>query len=72
VLEENADQGAIRRLADGIEQRIGHVDDVKAETIARTDEEAQVTVRLKSATGSEAVPLSVIWSNGAWKIERVP
>ena len=72
VVETNADEEAIRRLAYSIEQRMGRVDDVKAETIRRTQEKALVSVRLKSAEASNAIPLGLVWSNGAWRVERVP
>jgi hypothetical protein len=72
VVEQNADEEAMRRLAQSIEQRLGRVDDVSAETVSRTKEVALVNVRLKSASASDAVPLSMIWSNGAWNVERVP
>lgn len=72
VLERNADQDAIRRLAEAIERGLGPVDDVKAETLSRTHDAALVNVHLESAKATDTVPLNLIWSKGAWRIERVP
>jgi hypothetical protein len=55
-----------------IESMAGHVDDVQADLVTRTDAKALVTVRLESASGSDAIPVSLSFSNGEWRVDRVP
>jgi hypothetical protein len=58
----------LRSLERAIESRLGDVHDVTGELISRSDEEAFVTVRMKSAEASEATELSLRWEGGEWKV----
>jgi hypothetical protein len=57
----------IEALQKSWEQRIGDPSAINAEIVSRTDEQALVNVRLKSAKGSETVPFSLAF-DGEWKI----
>ena len=60
----NAEIGALQK---SWEQRLGDPSRVDAELVSRTDEQALVNVRLKSAKGS-AVLVFALTFNGEWKI----
>jgi hypothetical protein len=62
----------LRALLARIRERAGKVDDVQADLVTRTADTALVTVRLESASGSDAVPVSLAFANGEWKLDRVP
>lgn len=57
----------IEALQKSWEQRVGDPSEVNAETISRTDEQASVNVKLKSAKGS-AVLVFALTFEGEWKI----
>ena len=65
-------QGEMRILADSIEQRIGSVNDVEAETISRTDSEALIDVRLTSAKSVDSLALKAVWDGKEWKVATLP
>jgi hypothetical protein len=48
-------------------QPIGDPDEVEAEIVTRTDEQALTNVRLRSAQGSEAIPFALVFEK-EWKI----
>ena len=69
--DSNAETEPLRLLADSIEERLGHVDDVQAETITSTDDEALVRVTLRSAKGSATLVVKTVWEKGGWKAADV-
>ena len=71
-VEQQPAESELQALHDRIELELGRVDDVKAELLTRTDTEALVTVQLESASGSTAIPTALLFSDGEWKLERVP
>jgi hypothetical protein len=58
----------LRSMERAIGSGLGDVYDVKGELISRTDHEALVNVRMKSAQASDAMDLSLNWEGGEWKI----
>ena len=62
----------IRALADSLEARMGRVNDVRAETIRSSQEEATVNVRLRSARVSDSLAVKTVWKNGGWRVDGVP
>ena len=72
LLAEPVDPEGLRPLAAAIESRLGRVHDVSAEIVSRTDSRARVTVRLRSKDGSEAIPVSLRFERGEWKLIQSP
>ena len=58
----------LRSMERAIENRLGDVHDVTGELISRPEEEALVTVRMKSGQASDATELSLRWEGGEWKV----
>jgi hypothetical protein len=71
VVREPSD-AQLTSLLNRIETTAGKVDDVQADLITLTQDKALVTVRLESATGSEAIPVSLSFTEGEWKLDAVP
>jgi len=57
----------IEGLQKSWEERLGDPSEVDAELVSRTDEQAVVNVRLKSAKGSAVIPFALAF-DGEWKI----
>lgn len=60
----NADVEALQKAW---ERRIGYPSEVEAEIVTRTDERASVNVTLKSANGTMAIALALVF-DGEWRI----
>jgi hypothetical protein len=52
-----------------LQRHIGDATEIEAKTITRTDDQALVTVRTRSAKRSEAVTLALTFEGG-WKVQR--
>lgn len=72
LLAQPVDPGTLRPLATGIQSRLGHVGDISADIASRTGAEALVTVQLRSKEGSEAIPVSLRFERGEWKLIQSP
>jgi hypothetical protein len=59
----------IEALQKSWEQRLGDPSVFEAELVSRTDEQAKVNVRLKSAKGSAVLVFGLVF-DGEWKIAR--
>lgn len=57
----------VEALQKSWEQRVGNPSMIEAEVVARTDEKALASVRMKSEKGSEAVAFSLVFEK-EWKI----
>lgn len=67
-LADKSARGDVPELASDIERSLGHVDDIKAETLFSTKDEALVRVRLRSAEGIADLRLKTYWDGGEWKV----
>jgi hypothetical protein len=55
-------------LQQSIESRFGRINDVKTETVSRTDERAVVSVELRSSQAGGAGEVTVAWNGEEWKV----
>ena len=70
-LSEKRQGPQVRPLAESIEAQLGSVDDVQAEMISATEEEALARVTLRSATGSVTFSVWTVWEGAAWRVAEV-
>jgi hypothetical protein len=62
----------LRALAEDIENRIGHIDEVSADSGERQGHRATATAQLTGSDGQHSADFELIVQQGGWKIAQLP